>query len=665
MVVLIWIFAGLWPYIKLSISLVVWMAPPTYIGVKKRGMILLWIDALAKLSVVDIFTMLLGIAVLLVFIGGPDKSITSDGVYYALKAVVVPKAGCYCFLIAQRLSRVSSRFLLEYHENIVFCATRRLAEGEGKLSVPEINFRATSASSPEREAEVQTSPNGISATMTNRETVDLNPVAGDEQCSDLSLQQGSQDKTNHTSSTDSSRLTLTNYRWGYWGVVFGFIAIILIFAIGCIFAPAIALDLSTIGGLAVESETTFEEAVAEYGVFVVVSGILVRAKFVLNNKIDYVGLGLLLTAVGISVSLIFIIQSYQFVKRKLQERRIKRENSDSPSNVDDGCGLPSYFRLFMSKHMEIYIISFAIGVWQLGSIASYSMYWYCDLLTQIYDVLTFLGIAEASTTQCFKEQASNGGNLIIIIISFLILSISFYVETRAQYKKNIQDCIKDIDESDVPRFSLVWSSDVSKNSLYSHLTESSTIYNSESFREFASPRSLSRVSSAYNNGSDQSPPLDAISELSQHGDRDYGTSSLVISNELPGRCPVAAESRSRRIDRKDVIDAKCEVVITPPLLKPCEESLKEPVDLQGTDAPPFLPRWSMEEDPPEVRSSEALAPARCRTIWLSFLFNHLPSGPRRSLSPPTVMTTSDESIAPIDNTMKAPLPRLRRDRSSH
>lgn len=313
MVILIWIFMGVWPYVKLLLSLFAWIAPTTWIGVKRRGVVLIWIDALAKLSVVDIFTVLIGVAVLLVYIGGPDESITSDGVYYALKAVVIPKAGCYCILIAQRLSRVSSRFLLEYHESVVASATREREETEGDMSVSQINFNDLASSTlPEITSEVEVSSNDESDCSAANETGDLEDLPCDDvQSSDKSLHPESMAQITHQESSRSSRSTLKDYRWGYWGVVFGFVAIILIFAIGCIFAPAISFDLSAIGGLAVESEKTFEEAVSEYGVFIVMSGILVGASFVLNNKSDYIGLGLLLSAVGISMSLIFLVQSYQ------------------------------------------------------------------------------------------------------------------------------------------------------------------------------------------------------------------------------------------------------------------------------------------------------------------------------------------------------------------
>lgn len=107
MVILLWIFGCIWLYVKTFLSLIMWMVPPERLGVTNRGIVLLWIDAAARLSVIDIATVIVVVALLLVFVGGPDESYVSDDTMYSLKAIVVPRAGFYCMLIAQRISRVS------------------------------------------------------------------------------------------------------------------------------------------------------------------------------------------------------------------------------------------------------------------------------------------------------------------------------------------------------------------------------------------------------------------------------------------------------------------------------------------------------------------------------------------------------------------------------
>ena len=59
--VLIFLFSFVWPYTKQLITLFLWFAKPGIVSVKKRGSILLWLDALAKWSMVDIFTLVVTI----------------------------------------------------------------------------------------------------------------------------------------------------------------------------------------------------------------------------------------------------------------------------------------------------------------------------------------------------------------------------------------------------------------------------------------------------------------------------------------------------------------------------------------------------------------------------------------------------------------------------
>lgn len=128
MAILMLIFSGLYPYLKLLMLAFAWLLPPRLLGgVKRRGSILLWMDVLAKLSVIDIMTMILLAATVLVFIGGPAKALspeTSD--YYAVEAIVTPAAGFYCFVMAQRISRIASKYLLEWHHRVVSLATKEL-----------------------------------------------------------------------------------------------------------------------------------------------------------------------------------------------------------------------------------------------------------------------------------------------------------------------------------------------------------------------------------------------------------------------------------------------------------------------------------------------------------------------------------------------------------
>ena len=84
----LWIFTGIWPYIKLFADFFLWFAPPSTVSVSTRGKVFLWIDTLTKLSIIDIFTMILILAVIFVYIGGPDEALTTDGALYSMKIVI-------------------------------------------------------------------------------------------------------------------------------------------------------------------------------------------------------------------------------------------------------------------------------------------------------------------------------------------------------------------------------------------------------------------------------------------------------------------------------------------------------------------------------------------------------------------------------------------------
>ncbi len=485
MAILLWVFTGIWPYIKLILSLFLWITPPSRLSVFRRGEALLWIDALAKLSVIDIFTMLLGFAMLLVFIGGPDESLSmSDATLYALKIIVVPRAGFYCLIVAQRMSRVSSRFLLEYHDRVIDAASRDYNEkvhatstgdsGSCSLSNSAILRHGDNsilpASSFLEEGEDDESAGGAPTGKMNEE-----PHADNEERSTIPLRDELRDISSTSSPSGQEMMvdeeisvhSMEGYRWGTLGALFGAVTIFIIFVIGCIFAPAISLDTSSISGLAVESGMTYEDVVSEYGVFIVISSILVQARFVLNSRADYVGLGFLLAGALVSITSVFLIQTYHFIKRKLDERRA---GAVIPLYGHRGCGLPLYLHLHKWRHMEIYLISVAIGVWQLGSACSYAIHVYCEVLRQIFSVMAYIGLSDDSTAQCSRLQATLPGNLIIIGGSFLMLLLTFFFQAAAQCKKNIADSLRFVDDCDLPMMSIAWSPDKNKNSRYSHLS---------------------------------------------------------------------------------------------------------------------------------------------------------------------------------------------------
>jgi len=53
------IVAGVWPYTKQAIALALWFLLPTIVSVTMRENVYLWLDALAKWSILDIFVLVM------------------------------------------------------------------------------------------------------------------------------------------------------------------------------------------------------------------------------------------------------------------------------------------------------------------------------------------------------------------------------------------------------------------------------------------------------------------------------------------------------------------------------------------------------------------------------------------------------------------------------
>jgi len=263
--------------------------------------------------------------------------------------------------------------------------------------------------------------------------------------------------SNHEVQQDTNDTSPKETRWGTIGVCFSGITILIVFIIGVTFAPSISLDASSLAALAIESDKTFEEIVQSYGVFLFASGVLVKTRFVFNDTADYIFFGILLLAGVVSIGIVFFMQVFQFIKRKLKQRH---QPPEIPSYGHKGCGIPFYIRRIKWRHMEVYMISVAVGVWQLGSVASYVIYLYCDILNRIFAFMAFAGLAEETSAQCYNIQASLPENFVIILGSFTVLIITFILQALAQKKKNIIEGFRWIDDGDVPHLSMAWSKDI-------------------------------------------------------------------------------------------------------------------------------------------------------------------------------------------------------------
>merc|ERR1712013_135463 len=251
------------------------------------------------------------------------------------------------------------------------------------------------------------------------------------------------------------------------------------------------------------------------------------------------GFGLLLFAAFVSIGAVFVMKGYSVFKHKIEERQSGPSPSPSFDFGHKGCGIPHWTRLTKWRYMEIYIISFSVGIWQLGAISSYSIHLYCKILGRMFASLAFVGLAEEATAECYNIQASLPENLGIILGSFGVLLVTFIIQAYSQYKKNISESLRWIDNNDIPHLSLAWSHDKTKNTKY---------YRTSSVTASAS-WDYSHDSMGMPKGSPhETRSKDTPSKSSTFKDSSvpYSTSDISNSNEkLPNNCMKCIPERLR------------------------------------------------------------------------------------------------------------------------
>ena len=100
------------------LTLWLWFSSPSSVSISRRGSIFLWLDWLAKWSMLDIFVMVISIAAFRISILSPDTSYLPDE-FYAIEMMVIPLWGLYANMIAQLISQITSHVIIYYHRQIV------------------------------------------------------------------------------------------------------------------------------------------------------------------------------------------------------------------------------------------------------------------------------------------------------------------------------------------------------------------------------------------------------------------------------------------------------------------------------------------------------------------------------------------------------------------
>jgi hypothetical protein len=107
-------FSGIWPYCKLILMLISWVAETSFLSVRRRERLLLALDALSKFSLVDTYVLVLFVVAFRYHLDlSPEQNES-----LALDVYVTPLFGFYGFLLATALSLIAGHLLVYYHRRV-------------------------------------------------------------------------------------------------------------------------------------------------------------------------------------------------------------------------------------------------------------------------------------------------------------------------------------------------------------------------------------------------------------------------------------------------------------------------------------------------------------------------------------------------------------------
>lgn len=299
--ILILIFSGIWPYTKQFLTLILWFLPPTKMSILKRGSFLIWLDKLAKWSMIDIFVIVVCIAAFRVSINSPELAFLPEN-FYSVELMVVPMWGLYSNMTAQLVSQVSSHFIIYYHRCIVTNATKTLRKVESKQETDASKIRllwAHSFSNPHFESSEKFVPKS----------------------------------------------------WVGTSILVSCICMTAFVVLGS-FLPSFSVELLGLIGVAVESGQEFEEAITHHSVWSIVNMLFEEARF-LDATGDYIGVGVLGSLVLATVLVVPILQAlgliYQWFIPLTQSRRRRLSVTNEI--------------LQAWQYIEVYLIALFVASW--------------------------------------------------------------------------------------------------------------------------------------------------------------------------------------------------------------------------------------------------------------------------------------------------------------
>lgn len=400
--ILIFLFSGVWPYTKLLITFILWFLPPSAVSVATRGSILLWLDALAKWSMVDIFAFVVTLVSVRVSFASPKATFLPENLY-SFDLLVVPLWGLYANMFAQVIAQVSSHFIIHYHRKIIFQSINERASGVNHSNAKDSQSLSSQDSMKRDHYAIG---GGVAANSDDNAAQQKHRL-----CNHLFERQH----------RDGSKIFVRNYVH----YVLSFIALLLnvVLILSCIF-PSFSTEVFGIVGVFTEWGQDFNDAVFHHSVFSIVKEIIDEGTFLDSIK-DSIGLALFSFLFIFTTLIVPIIQSIVLL---VQWFLPMTDNTRNRVSI-----LLEILQAW--QYTEVFVVSIVVASWQLEPISTYLLNVYCESLDEGLRMISYLGIIGPEDVQCFQLKASVETSSYLFILSAILLALvnTFVIKANRQY----------------------------------------------------------------------------------------------------------------------------------------------------------------------------------------------------------------------------------------
>lgn len=381
-----------------------------------------------KLTVRDIFKFMVIIAIFFIYAGGPYIFSKGEGDLYGMTILAWPGPALYCGIVAMIISRVSSRWFLDQHYRAMDGAQRAYhRQNVGVISSSSVPGTANES----MDATVDT-PYGLTGSSEREMGVSEEFDDDEDVPSEILIQ-----------ARRSVNLCGRRILLGDLGMALGVFTVLLLIIVALIYVPAVSIDLSSIAEIILESGTTYEQAISQFGVYAFICAVLLKARLALEAVSDYVAVVLLLVVGMLALCFVWFVGVVRLARdvhtngwRRLYPTFFEKNDNSNLSQ------LPSYLKLYAHRYSTVYVVAYVIGIFQLGAVTIYAIHYFCNLLDLLYAGLAFIGLITSTSGQCWEEQMGQPHNLVVLFGCFAYLTFCFIEQLTLQYKFNVEQATK-------------------------------------------------------------------------------------------------------------------------------------------------------------------------------------------------------------------------------